>query len=145
MEHAASGILGETVVRGSDKTVTVRHLFLHHAAHAAPDVARHRVNHQNLLRGAHDRAAVRDVEQLIFDRRKQLPLADELSAGADGKNDTLLDKLFYDRHIFGIDLHRPVFYQCPVDIGGNQFYHGILRFMASVAPSVIIHKCIAVL
>ena len=103
------------------------------------------MNHQNLLRGAHDRAAVRDVEQLIFDRRKQLPLADELSAGADGKNDTLLDKLFYDRHIFGIDLHRPVFYQCPVDIGGNQFYHGILRFMASVAPSVIIHKCIAVL
>ena len=48
-------------------------------------------------------------------------------------------------HIFGIDLHRSVFYQCPVDIGGNQFYHGILRFMASVAPSVIIHKCIAVL
>ena len=134
MEHAASGVFGETVVRCGDKAVAVRHLFLHHAAHAAPDVARHRVNHQNLLRGAHDRAAVRDVEQLIFDRCKQLPLTDELSAGADGKNDSFLDKFLNDSHVFGIDLHRSVFYQCPVDIGGNQFYHGILRSGADVCP-----------
>lgn len=78
--------------------------------------------------------AVRDVEQLIFDRCKQLPLTDELSAGADGKNDSFLDKFLNDSHVFGIDLHRSVFYQCPVDIGGNQFYHGILRSGADVCP-----------
>ncbi len=70
VKHAASGIFGEAVVRGSGEAVAGRKFVVYHAAHAFPECRFHRICFQNLFRCAHDSSAIGDVEQAVPDRAK---------------------------------------------------------------------------
>ena len=123
VKHAASGIFGEAVVRGSGEAVAGRKFVVYHAAHGFPECRFHRICFQNLFRCAHDSSAIGDVEQAVLDRSEKLLFTGKLAAGTDNKIDALVDKPGNNSHIFRVDQKCAVFDERSIDIGCDQLYH----------------------